>query len=125
MDVARAGLLRLSAALRNDWEGVELAASEREAKGRTKWRCGLFLVVGSKGAVAKLLADPFVADHDLSANAASGECVAFPAPALDARFELGFWDAFSSGLQQGVEGALLCVGASGARARARSLRFFG
>lgn len=78
--------------------------------------------VGSQGAVAKLLAEPVVRDRDLSANAASGESVASPAPGLDARFELGFWDAFPSGLQQGVEGALLCVGASGARGESESFR---
>lgn len=54
--------------------------------------------------VAEALTDPFAADRDLSANAAPGECVAFPALALDGGFELGFWDAFSSALATGVEG---------------------
>ena len=91
-------------------EGVELAATEREAKRRTNFCCGRLGLpfVARKGVVAEALTDPFAADRDLSANAAPGECVAFPALALDGGFELGFGTHFLPPSQQRVEGGGRC-----------------
>lgn len=100
------GLFRLSLSLPlwNNREGVELAATEREAKRRTNHCCrgrvGL-LFVAREGVVAEPLTEPFARRRNSSANAAPGECVAFPALAWDGGFELGFWNAFSSALAAG------------------------
>lgn len=103
---------------RSDGAGSE-AQDELKQLPRLGWAGLLF--GARKGVVAEPLTDPFATDRNLSANAAPGECGAFPALAWDGGFELGFWNAFSSALATGrgvvVRGRSRC-----ARAESESRR---
>lgn len=102
VDVAMGGLFRLSLPSPLAPAGGSGSSQRRSGKrsaGRTE--TGRLLFGARKGVVAEPLTDPFATDRNLSANAAPGECGAFPALAWDGGFELGFWNAFSSALATG------------------------